>query len=146
MKREIGSLLVLILVVGVVLLVMRWNDSREKDLVEVLDAEEIKQFVYLESNTETAVLFQESAIEDPETIKEMMEFFGQYKVKKEGERNFSTRYPDEQFHFQLEYTDGRITVPSMIERDVLLFQNDRYAITNGPVDYSWIEAFLAKQK
>lgn len=146
MKRKAGSLLVLILVIGIVLLVMRWNDYREKDLVDVLDAEEIEQFIYLEPNTETAVLFEETAFGDPETIKEVMDFFGHYKVKKEGERNFSTRYPDEQFHFQLEYTDERITVPSMIERDVLLFHNDRYAITNGPVDYSWIEAFLAKQK
>ena len=146
MKRKVGSLLVLILVIGIVLLVMRWNDYREKDLVDVLDAEEIKQFIYLEPNTETAVLFQETVFEDPETIKEVMDFLGQYKVKKEGGRNFSTRYPDEQFHFRLEYTDERITVPSMIERDVLLFHNDRYAITNGPVDYSWIEAFSAKQK
>lgn len=146
MKRKTGSLLVLILVVGVVLSLMRWNDYREKDLVDVLEAEEIEQFIYLEPNTETAVLFQETAFGDPETIKEVMDFLGQYKVKKEGERNFSTKYPDEQFHFQLEYTDERITVPSMIERDVLLFHKDRYAITNGPVDYSWIEAFLAKQK
>lgn len=146
MKRKAGSLLVLILVIGIVLLVVRWNDYREKNLVDVLEAEEIEQFIYLEPNTETAVLFQETAFEDPETIKEVMDFFGQYKVKKEGGSNFSTRYPDEQFHFILEYTDERITVPSMIERDVLLFHNNQYTITNGPVDYRWIEAFLAKQK
>ncbi|WP_033543646.1 hypothetical protein [Planococcus sp. CAU13] len=146
MKRKVGSLLVLILVVGIVLLVMRWNDYREKDLVDVLNGEEIEQFIYLEPNTETAVHFQQTAFEDPETIKEVVDFLGQYKVKKEEESNFSTRYPDEQFHFMLKYTDERITVPSMIERDVLLFHNNQYTITNGPVDYSWIEAFLAKQK
>lgn len=146
MQRKAGSLLVLILVIGIVLLVMRWNDYREKDLVDVLDAEEIEQFIYLEPNTENAVLFQEAVFEDPETIKELVDFLGQYKVKKEGESNFSTRYPDEQFHFRLEYTDERITVPSMIERNILLFHSNQYTITNGPVDYSWIEAFLAKQK
>ncbi|WP_281864199.1 hypothetical protein, partial [Planomicrobium okeanokoites] len=134
------------LVVGLVLLFMRWNDYREKDLVEVLDAEEIAHFIYLEPNTESAVLFQETAFEDPETIKEVLDFLGQYKVKKEGESHFSTRYPEEQFNFMLEYTDERITVPSMIERDVLLFHNNQYSITNGPVDYGWIEAFLAKRK
>ncbi|WP_422122315.1 hypothetical protein DHX103_10925 [Planococcus sp. X10-3] len=104
----------LILVAGVVLIFRRWNDYREKEMVAVLDTEEIEEFIFLQANTENAVLFEQRAVEDP----------------------------DEQFSFQINYQDERISIPSMIERDVLLFDMDQFTITNGPLDYGWIESFL----
>ena len=141
-KKKYGYLLALILVVGLVMVFMRWNEYREKELVDVVDWEDLEEFVYLETTEDSPLLFDETPINDPEAMKELLDFFGQYKVKKLQDEHFSAKYPDEQFHFRLTYTDERITVPSMIERDVLLFHLEEYTITNGPVDYAWLEDFF----
>ena len=39
----------------------------------------------------------------------------------------------------------RSTMPSLIERDVLLNDMYQYEITNGPVDYEWLEEFLERR-
>lgn len=132
----------LLLVVGLVLAFLRWNDYREKELVDVLDWEDIEEFVYLETTADSPLLFDETPIEDSEKTEELMAFFSQYKVKKLKETLFSPEYPNEQFHFQVNYRDERITVPSLIERNALQFNLDNYTITNGPVDYAWLQDFF----
>lgn len=144
-KKKYVIWLALILVGVVVLIFMRWNDYREKELVDVLDTDEIEEFIFLHANTDNAVLFEEMEVEDPEAMEDLIDFFGQYRVKKVGPRNFSTEYPDEQFSFQINYQDERNTIDSMIERDVLLHDMDQYTIINGPLDYGWIESFMEKQ-
>src|SRR5690606_22503899 len=104
-KNKRLNLLAVILVVGIVLAVMRWNDYREKDLVEVIDAEEIVAVLYSKDEP----IYLDQTIEDRESIQELLDFFAQYHVKKEGPINFSSKYPSEQFHFQFKYADERIT-------------------------------------
>lgn len=121
---------------------MRWNDYREKDLVEVLQAEKIEEILY---SLDDASLLDES-VTNQESIEKLKDFLSRYRVKKEGPKNFTTQYPHEQFSFQLIYEDGRSTLPSMIEGDVLLLDHDQYTIINGPVDYDWIERFFSEQQ
>jgi hypothetical protein len=121
---------------------MCWNDYREKDLVDVLQAEKIEEILY---SFDDASLLDES-VTNQESIEKLKNFLSRYRVKKEGPKNFTTQYPDEQFSFQLVYEDGRSTLPSMIEGDVLLLDHDQYTIINGPVDYDWIERFFSEQQ
>jgi hypothetical protein len=84
-------------------------------------------------------------ITDGASLQELMNFLSQYKVKKVGARDFVSEYPDEQFQFQFEYEDERTTMPSLIERNILLHDQYQYEITNGPVDYGWLREFLEQE-
>jgi hypothetical protein len=144
-RKKYGYVVALVLIAGLVMSIVRWNDYREKGLVDAIDADELTGIIYLERNPDADLLYNEVPIEDPESIEEFIEFLGQYKVQKVGTRNFYSEYPDEQFNFQLEYEDERIMIQSTIERDVLLNGDSQYTITNGPVDYGWIVRFFEEQ-
>ncbi|MBT2679395.1 hypothetical protein J7E38_10310 [Bacillus sp. ISL-35] len=81
-------------------------------------------------------------ITDEASLQELMNFLSQYKVKKVGGRDFVSEYPDERFQFQLEYRDHSVTMPSLIERHILLHEMSQYETTNGPVDHEWLMEFL----
>ncbi len=138
--------LISIIIVGVIIFaVVRWNDYREKDLVEVLDAEQIVEIHYTDRDKENLDVPFNSQLNDQESIDELIGFLSQYRVKKEGGRDFETEYPEEQFSFEVFYDDERITISSLIERDVLLFEMDQYNIVNGPVDYARLLEFMDRQ-
>ena len=115
-------------------------------MVEVLDAEAVEQILYTKLPLEDEEVYFNRTIDNPATIQEFTDFLGQYKVKKIGVRDFVSSYPNEQFSFDLVYTDERNTIPSLIERDILLNEHDQYEITNGPVDYQWLIKFLEKHE
>lgn len=144
-KKKYSYLLALFFVGILVFSFLRWDDYREKDLVVVLDAEEIVEFRYTDRTEEYAGIEYTGIVKDQESLQELINFFSQYRVKKEGGRNFDTKYPEEQFTFHTFYEDDRITIPSLIERDVFLFDMDQYKIINGPVDYAWLEEFMERQ-
>lgn len=144
-KRRIASLFVLILVVGLVLLFMRWNDYREKDLVEVLDTEEIVEFRYLDGTEEHVPLEFNGIVKDQESLQELMNFFSQYTVKKNKKRQDSSEYPDEFFAFQINYSDDRPSIPSWFERDLLFFNGNYYTVTNRPMDHVWLKNYFEVQ-
>lgn len=125
---------------------MRWNDYREKELVDAMDAGDIVEVLYRSSQFESNLSEFDRSISDSESIQELVDFFSQYRVKKVGLRNFSTKYPNEQFIFKLEYADNRITIDSLIEKDVVLLVNNQYEITNGPFDNKWIEDFIERHE
>ncbi|MFD1030778.1 hypothetical protein [Metaplanococcus flavidus] len=108
-KKKYGYLLALIIIGLLVFSFLRWNDYREKDLVEVLDAEEIVEFRFADGTEEYVDLEFNGIVTDQESLQELTNFFSEYRVKKEGERNFETKYPDEQFNFLTSYEDDRIT-------------------------------------
>lgn len=143
-KKKNRYVVALIIVGGLIFSFMRWNDYREKDLVEVIDAEEIVEFHFADRTEEYHGVDFNGKVTDPKSLQELADFFSQYRVKKEGGRNFSTKVPEEQFSFQVFYEDERITIPSLIERDILLFDMDQYTIVNGPVDYAWLEGFMER--
>lgn len=144
-KKKYGYLSALIIVGLLVFSFLRWNDYREKDLVEVLDVDEMVEFRYADQTEEYVGLEFNGIVKDQESLQELTNFLSQYRVKKEGERNFETKYPDEQFNFLVSYEDDRITTSSLIERDVFLFDMDSYKIVNGPVDYAWLEDFMERR-
>lgn len=133
-----------VLIIGITLLA-RWDEYREKNLTEVLDSHQIEKVFYTKLPIESDRRLYNREIADEAAILELFSFLSQYKVAKIGDRNFYTEYPDEQFQFQLVYKDDRITMPSLIERDVLLNDMFQYEITNGPVDYEWLEEFLERR-
>lgn len=143
-KKKNRYVVALIIVGGLIFSFMRWNDYREKDLVEVIDAEEIVEFHFADRTEEYHGVDFNGKVTDPKSLQELADFFSQYRVKKEGGRNFSTKVPEEQFSFLIFYEDERITIPSLIERDILLFDMDQYTIVNGPVDYAWLEGFMER--
>lgn len=145
-KKKYSYLLALIAVGILVFSFLRWDDYREKDLVEVLDAEDIVEFRYTDRTEDYSTDTYNGIVKDQESLQELAEFLSQYRVKKEGGRDFYMKYPDEQFTFHTFYEDDRITIPSLIERDVFLFDMDQYKIVNGPVDYAWLEDFMERQK
>lgn len=145
-KKKYSYFLALIVVGILVFSFLRWDDYREKDLVEVLDAEEIVEFRYTDRTEDYSTDTYNGIVKDQEPLQELATFFSQYRVKKEGGRDFDMKYPVEQFTFHIFYEDDRITIPSLIERDVFLFDMDRYKIVNGPVDYAWLEDFMERQK
>lgn len=124
--------------------VTRWIDYREKNLADLLDTSKIEKIYYnqLPKMDERAAYNRQ--LTDEQSIQKLISFLSQYRVKKIGDRDFISEYPDEQFQFQLEYEDNRITMPSLIERDVLLNDMYQYEIINGPVDYEWLEEFLMR--
>ena len=126
--------------------IVRWNDYREKELVDVLDADEIEKILYNKLPIEDDMVAYNRTLSEQAAIDELIEFFSQYKVKKTGPRNFTSKYPDEQFVFDAEYKDGRITIPTLIERDIALIDMDQYGITNGPIDYTWLAEFMERQE
>lgn len=60
---------------------IRLNDYRVKELVDVVDAEEIVEVFNRKSPLDDAALFNRS-VSKPESIQELIEFLHQYKVKK----------------------------------------------------------------
>ncbi|MGM0898212.1 MAG: hypothetical protein ACQEV0_09935 [Bacillota bacterium] len=115
-------------------------------MIDVLDAKEIEEVLYTKLPLENEMVYFNRAIDNPASIEELIGFLSQYKVKKTGVRNFNSTYPNEQFSFELVYRDGRNTIPALIERDILLNEHDQYEITNGPVDYEWLQEFLEKHE
>lgn len=146
-KKKHFYLLVLIVVI-ILFVIIRWNDYREKKLINVLDAGKIEEVFYKKLPFENEFDGYEfnRTISNSESIQELVEFLSQYKVKKIGTRDFSSIYPDEQFQFELEYIDDRNTMSSVIERDVALIGYNQYIITNGPFNYEWIEDFIERHE
>ena len=140
-KNKYVYVFVIVVALAFVFGILRWNDYREKELVDVLEADKIVAIQY-----EMDDVYILDSVIDEKSIQELLEFFSQYKVKKEGPRNFTTKFPDEQFSFTFEYEDERITLPTLFERDVVLIEYDQYKITNGPIDYKWIENFMKENK
>ncbi|MBO0603387.1 hypothetical protein I2483_17100 [Sporosarcina sp. E16_3] len=145
-KNKYIYLFAIILIIVLLFIIIRWNDYREKELVDVMDAEDIVEVLYRNLPLESHGGEFDRSISDSESIQELVDFFSQYRVKKVGLRNFTTKYPNEQFIFKLEYADKRITIDSLIEKDVVLLINDQYEITNGPFDYKWIEDFIERHE
>lgn len=133
----------IIVAVGLFFLWLRWNDYRDKALVDVLDAGAIEEIAFRKFPLDDTEQFNRF-VSNPESIQELFEFFDQYEVKKTGRRNFTSQYPDEQVVFQLDYTDDRVALPSLIERDVVLVGDDQYKVLNGPIDFQWIDEFINK--
>lgn len=138
---------ILSIVIFILLLygVTRWADYREKNLADLLDTSKIERIYYNQLPIMDEKAAYNRQLTDDQSIQELISFLNQYKVKKIGDRDFVSEYPDEQFQFQLEYEDDRVTMPSLIERDVLLNDMYQYEITNGPVDYEWLEEFLERR-
>lgn len=122
--------------------IAKWDDYREKNLTDLLDSAYIEKvyFKHLPLNEDMAGYNRQ--ITDDASLQELINFLSQYQVNKVGSSDFVSEYPDEQFQFQLEYKDDRVTTPSLIEREVLLYDQYQFHITNGPVDYEWLERFL----
>lgn len=123
----------------------RWDDNREKNLTEVLDSKQIERVLFTQRSLENDMGQYNRKLSDKDAIEELISFLSQYKVIKVGDRNFHSEYPEEQFQFLLKYKDNRITMPALIERDVLLNDMYQYKITNGPFDYEWMEDFLKRK-
>lgn len=123
--------------------VSRWYDFKEKDLVKVLDASNIEKIMYSKPPLNGESLNYNRTISEPESIKGLINFLSQYKVKKIGARNFISEYPAEQFRFVLVYKDGSMSMPSLLERDIALAEFEYYTILNGPIDYEWLGDYLA---
>lgn len=139
MKTKHKYSLLVVVVLVVIFSLMRWNDYREKALIEVLDGDKIEEIHYGKDASMTTF---DQVIKDEESIKELVTFFSQYRVEKEGRRDFTSEFPEEQVVLQFQYEDERITLPTLIERDVILIEHDQYTIVNGPVDYKWIKTFF----
>ena len=145
-KKKYVYLLVIIGVIILFVMINRWNDYREKKLVDVLDAEKIEDVLYRELSFEDEFDDNEfnRTISNSDSLQELVEFLSQYKVKKIGPRNFTSIYPDEQFSFEFQYVDNRNTMSSLI--DVALIGFNQYIITNGPFDYEWIVDFIERHE
>ncbi|KIL53099.1 hypothetical protein [Jeotgalibacillus campisalis] len=134
-----------ILVSGIILflLMYRWVDYREKELTDVLHAEEIidVSYTYVPQGSDQ---FENTELGNPQALKELLGFLSQYKVKKTGLRDFESRYPEEQLNLHFIYTDGFATYSSLFERDVVLAGENQYKVINGPLDQEWVEEFKKK--
>ncbi len=142
--KQIALLAALASVILVFVMGFRWNEYREKQLADVLDAGKIEEVLYINPSKEVAAFQFNEKLNDIQAIDELIGFFSRYGVKKTGEAAFSPEHPSEQFIFQLEYTDGRRTMHSMIEKETVLLGGEQYEILNGPVDYDWLQDFIAK--
>ena len=137
-KKIILSVAILILFIyGVA----KWNDYREKNMTVVLDSAHIKKVYFKRLPIKDDMAYNRQITEEA-SLQELMNFFSQYQVKKVGDRDFVSEYPDEQFQFQLNYEDESTTMPSLIEQNILLHDQYQYEITNGPVDHEWLREFL----
>lgn len=134
-------LLLTVVIIGGLFGFMRWDEYREKDLVEAIEVEEIVEIRYGHDDNMTF----DKILNDEQSIQDLVSFFSDYRVKKEGSRDFTSEHPGEQFIIHLEYEDERITIPILIERNVILIELDQYRIINGPIDSEWMEEFLEKQ-
>ncbi|NKE04182.1 MULTISPECIES: hypothetical protein [Mesobacillus] len=141
MKKKNLTILSIAMLIFFIYGVAKWNDGREKNLRDVLDSAHIEKVYFKRLPIKDEMAYNRQ-ITDDDSLKELLNFFSQYTVKKVGDRDFFSEYPDEQFQFQLEYKDTRTTMPSLIERDILLHDQYQYEITNGPVDYEWLEDFV----
>lgn len=142
MKKKNFYILSIAILILLIYGVAKWDDYREKNLASLLDTSEIEKIYYNQLPIKDEKAAYNRQLTNDQSIKELISFLSQYKVKKVGERDFVSEYPEEQFQFQLEYKDERITMPSLIEKDILLHDLYQYHITNGPVDYEWLERFL----
>ncbi|MBT2640517.1 hypothetical protein [Bacillus sp. ISL-39] len=144
MKKKNFYILSIAILILLMYGVAKWVDYREKNLVDLLDSTNIEKVYYKQLPLKDDMAAYNRQIRDKASIQELIHFLSQYNVKKVGDRDFISKYPDEQFQFQLEYKDERITMPSLIEKEILLHDLYQYDITNGPVDYEWLERFLEK--
>jgi len=136
-KKKFTYFILAVVIVGGIFGLMRWEEYREKNLADVLEAEKIVEVRYGKGYT----VELSDVVNDDASLEEFTDFLSQYRVIKEGPRDFTSQYPEEQYTLQLEYEDERITIPILIERDILLIEMDQYRVTNGPIDSKWIEEF-----
>ncbi|WLR57213.1 hypothetical protein LC048_10310 [Mesobacillus subterraneus] len=144
MKKKNFYIFSIVIVILLIYGVTSWDDYREKTLADLLDTSKIEKIYYNQLPIKDEKAAYNRQLTDDKAIQELISYLSQYRVKKIGDRDFVSEYPDEQFIFQLEYEDDQVTTPSLIERDVLLNDQYQYEITNGPVDYQWLEEFLMK--
>ncbi|MBT2641585.1 hypothetical protein J7I80_05060 [Bacillus sp. ISL-41] len=144
MKKKNFYILSIAILILLMYGVAKWDDYSEKNLVSLFDPGEIEKIYYKQLPIMDEKRAYNRQITNDASLKELIHFLSQYNVKKVGDRDFVSEYPDEQFQFQLEYKDERMTMPSLIEKDILLHDLYQYHITNGPVDYEWLERFLEK--
>jgi hypothetical protein len=145
LKKKNFYILSIVILIFLIYGVTRWNDYREKNLADLLDTSKIEKIYYNQLPIKDEKAAYNRQLTDSKAIQELINLLSQYRVKKIGDRDFVSEYPDEQFQFQLEYEDNRVTMPSLIERDVLLNHMYQYEITNGPVDNEWLEEFLERK-
>ncbi|MCM3575746.1 hypothetical protein M3172_21370 [Mesobacillus subterraneus] len=144
MKKKNFYILSIAILILLIYGVAKWDNYREKNLVSLLDTSKIEKIYYNQLPIMDEKAAHNRQITETASILELIHFLSQYNLKKVGDRDFVSEYPDEQFQFQLEYKDERITMPSLIEKDILLHDLYQYHITNGPVGYEWLEWFLEK--
>lgn len=138
MKKTFAYAVLVVVTAGGLFGLNQWDEYREKDLADVMEAEEIVEVRYgTDDKSERS-----EVLNDEQSLQAFKDFLGQYRVEKEGPRDFTSKYPEEQFSFQLEYEDERITLPILIERDIILIELDQYKVTNGPIDHDRFEEFL----
>lgn len=141
MKKKNLSILSVAILLFLMYGVMNWHAYREKNMIDVLDTTHIEK-IYVKHLPIKDGMAYNRQITDKASLQDLIDFLSQYKVKKVGDRDFVSEYPDEQFQFLPYYEDERITLPSLIERDVLLHDHYQYEITNGPIDDEWLEDFI----
>lgn len=126
-------------IIGVVLF-FSWNvydDHREKGLDDLI--------TYKASNFKTMEINFDWRTEEKEPVEELMEFLGQYRVKKMKDSEWDSNVSGEKGFQLMIYSKGKTTGASIYENRILSFNHTSYyKVLNGPIDMEWIDAFEEK--
>ncbi|WP_316568797.1 hypothetical protein [Neobacillus sp. YIM B06451] len=126
---------VLLLVIIIAVIAFFGYKYREQNLADLVKIKDVKK-VYIIMGNKGPEEFQLIKPDD-ETIHDLSEFLGQYRVKLTNQEGWSSEHPNEQFTLYLGYIDGDLKIYTF-ERDIVAWSRG-YKVLNPPLDYKAIE-------
>lgn len=139
------------LIIGVIALVIFFslkiiNDYREKNLVDLVSYKPT-DFLSLGIIVDKSAVPEDKAFEwfakDKEPTDELLEFLGQYRVKKINEEEFNQSL-NKGGEFTISHSKVNPAIALLLENNVHIYVGDYYKVVNGPIDMEWLRNYNEK--
>ncbi|RDI45504.1 hypothetical protein [Falsibacillus pallidus] len=148
MKKKKWKYVFLCLSLWIVVIGLKIYDIyRVKDLDDAISFDE-QSFTSMGFTKDKSLIRGDQAYEwftkDPDTVKELMNFLSQYKVKKEPGKVYEKHLNNsEPIEFYIS-NQGKPIIVDFYKNDVHVFVGHYYKVLNGPIDMNWIKEFSDK--
>ena len=143
------------LVIGIVIIVAFFslkiiNDYRERNLADLIKYKpnDFYSFGFIHEFINVPEDYAyEWFTKDREPVDELMEFLGQYDVKKINEKEFNDNRNNKiEFMFYIYHSKARPAIVMGHENHIQIIVGKYYSIINDPIDIEWIEKYNEKHK
>lgn len=147
---RLRNLIIGIIVVIIIISLKTVNDYRERNLVDLIKYKST-DFLSLgfttDGNKVQGNKGYEWFTEDKKPADELLEFLGQYRVKKINEEEFSGNLNKEEifeFNFTISHSKAKPALVWVFGNKIHILSKGYYKVVNGPVEVEWIRRYNEK--